>query len=226
MAKKSAGTLHIDFGKEEEGGGGNRIHWPEGDYHVQILKASTGRSSEKDTPYLEVHFKVLDGKKKGKTFAEQLYITPKSLTRIRLLLEAIGVKVPKSAVNIPLKKLRGKTLWVELGDEEREGYDTRSRVTFRGFESEEEHDEEDDEDEDIDDDEDEDEEDEDEEDEDDDEEDDEDDEDEDEEEEEEPPKKKARKRKAKPKPAAKKKGKKGKKKSSDDDLEELDLDDL
>jgi hypothetical protein len=84
MAKKS-GTVTIDFRKEEEGAGG-RYKWPEGDYHVQITKAKSIRSSDKDTPGIEVTFKVLEGKKKGKTFKENLWLTPKSLKRVRMLL--------------------------------------------------------------------------------------------------------------------------------------------
>ena len=209
MAKKNAGTLRIDFSKEEDSGGGGRIHWPEGDYHVQILKAESVRSGDKDTPGLKVTFKVLDGKKKNKTFSDTLWITPKSLVRIRLLLEAVGVKVPKSAVNLPLAKLKGKELWVELETEEKDGYDPRSRVAFRGFTSEEDYESDDDADEDIDD-------------EDEDEEDDED-EDDDEEDEDEPP---ARKKRARKRAPAKKSKKSKKSDDDDDDLEELDLDDL
>jgi hypothetical protein len=219
MAKKSAGTVTIDFGKEEDSGGGKRINWPEGDYHVKITKAKYVRSGDKDTPGLELTFKVLEGKKKGKEFNDTLWITPKSLVRIRLLLEALGKKVPKSAVNLKLKSLIGGELWVELETESRDGYDDRSRVAFRGFTSEEEYEESDD-DEDEDDDDEEDDEDEEDEDEDDDED------DEDEDEDEEPVKKKGTKKPAK-KPAKKSKSKKGKKsKSDDDDLEELDLDEL
>jgi hypothetical protein len=210
---KAAGNIRIDFSKEEEVGGG-RVHWPEGDYHVKIKSAKATRSSEKDTPGIQVTFVVLDGKKKGKTISDTLWITPKSLSRVRRLLEAVGVKVPKSAINLPLGKLAGKSLWIELQDEERDGYETRSRVAFDGFTSEDDYEEDDDaEDEDLEDDEDEDD------DEDDDEEEDEDDDDDDDEEEPAPRKKRA----------AKKPVKKTKKKTDDDeddDIEDLDLDDL
>jgi len=236
MATKKSGTIRIDFSKEEEGGGG-RILWKEGDYHVKITSAKTGRSEEKDTPFLEVNFLVLEGKRKGKKFSERLYITPKSLKRIRLLLEAVGVKVPKSAVNLPLAKLKGKTLWIELETQERDGYDPRSRIAFEGFMSEDDYEDSDDDDDDDDeddddlDDEDEDEDDE-EEDEDDEDEDDEDEDDDDEDEDEEPAPKKRRQRTSRRKPAAKKKtapakkSSKRKKKVDDDEIEDLDLDDL
>ena len=215
MAKN---TIRIDFSKEEESGGG-RVHWPDGDYHVKIVKAKATRSPDKDTPGLEVTFQVLEGKRKGKKVTDTLWLSPKALSRVRLLLEAVGVKVPKSAVNLPLGKLKGKTLWIELVTEKRDGYDPRSRVAFQGFMSEDEYeaDTESDEDED---------EDEDELDEDDDEleDEDEDDEDEDEDDEEPQPKKKSKSEKS-----SKKKSKKAKKADDDDeddDIEELDLDEL
>lgn len=231
MAKKN--VLTIDFSKEEDSGGGGRINWDDGDYHVQIVKAKAGRSSQKDTPKVDVTFKVLEGKRKGKTFTESLYLTSKSLKRLRLLLEAVGVKVPKSALKIPLDKLKGKKLWVELITESDDEYGDKSKVAFEGFMSEEDYeapddDEDDDEDEDEDDelDDDEDEEDEDEEDEDDDDED-EDDEEEDEEEEEVKPKSKKRAAKKTKKSSSKKSSKKKSKKDDDDDeIEELDLDEL
>jgi len=225
MAK--SGVIRIDFSKEEEGGGGGRIPttWKKGDYHVKILAAKTGRSPEKDTPFVEVKFKVLEGRRKGSTFSERLYITPKSLKRIRLLLEAIGVKVPKSAVNLPLAKLKGKSLWVELELQEKEGYDPKMAIAFEGFMSEddyEESDEDDDDDDDDDEDTDDDDEDEDDDDEDDDDEDeDDDDEDDDDEEEEVKPKRRARKSRTRTKKAPAKRTRKKK-----DDIEDLDLDDL
>lgn len=237
----ASNVISIDFSKEEESGGG-RVRYPEGDYHVKIIKAKATRSSEKDTPGIEVTFKILEGKKKNKQMTDTLWLTPKSLRRVRLLLEAVGVKVPKSAVNLPLKKLSGKTLWVELQDEEREGYDTRSRVAFEGFMSEaeyeaaedEEDEDEEDEDEDDDDleDDDEDEDDDDEDEDDDDEDDDDEDEDEDEDDDvvEEPAKKRKKKGSAKSskstrKQTSKKKGT-TKKKSKKSDTEDLDLDEL
>lgn len=239
MAKDS---IKIDFGKEEEGGG--RVRWKKGNYHVKIVKLKKGRSEDKDTPYVAVTFKVLEGPKKGKTITERLYLTPKSLKRIRLLLEACGMKVPKKAVNLKFEKLLSKKLWIEIEDDDSgkdKGYGVKSTVSFEGFMSEEDYeesdeDEEDEDDDDEDDDEgedDEDDEDEDEdEDEDDDDEDEEDDDDEDEDddddEDEEPVKKSKKKSKTKKKPAAKAKSKKKGKKSkkSDEDLEELDLDEL
>lgn len=120
MAKKSkgsSGTLRIDFSKEVEGGGGG-VRIPENDYKGQIVKIKKIRSSEKDTPGLAVTVKVTEGKFKGKKLTDRLWITPKSLWRVRSLLEALGLSVPKKVVNIPIKKIIGKEVGMTVIDDE------------------------------------------------------------------------------------------------------------
>jgi hypothetical protein len=142
--------ITIDFTKDESEGG--RRRFPEGDYHVKYTGFKTGRSKEKDTPYVRVMFKILDGKYKGETVSDFLYLSPKALWRIRTFLEAIGVAVPKKKVNINFKKYVGKELGITLVDDEYEGR-VRSRVgdcldldTFRGADEDDEDFDEDDED--------------------------------------------------------------------------------
>lgn len=164
--------IAIDFTKDESEGG--RRRFPEGDYHVKYTGYKTGRSKEKDTPYVRVMFKILDGKYKSETVSDFLYLSDKALWRIRSFLEALGVAVPKKKVNINFAKYVGKELGITLVDDEYEGR-VRSRVgdyldldTLRGadeddedFDEDEDADDEDEEDEDEDEDEDDDDEDED-----------------------------------------------------------------
>lgn len=118
MAKKgSSDTIRLDFGKEVEGGGGG-IRLPENDYKGKILKIKKIRASEKDTPGLAVTIKITDGKFSGKKITDRLWITPKSLWRIRSMLEALGLTVPKKAINLPTKKLIGKELGITVIDDE------------------------------------------------------------------------------------------------------------
>lgn len=218
----------IDFNKEEESGGGG-IKIKEGTYRVKIIAAKHTVSAEKGTHGLEIMLQIMEGKYKGKKLRDTLWARPKAYSRFRLLLEAIGKKVPaKIKIGVIAKAVKGSTLYVEVEDEKaREGYSTRSRVTFQGFISEDDYnpDDEDEDDDDLE------EEDEDEEEEDEDELEDEDEEDE-EEEEPEPPKKKRAKKTKKAAPAAAKKRSKRKAKDEDEDeeddedLEDLDLDDL
>lgn len=192
----------IDFAKEEKGAGGG-IRVKPGQYKVRITGAKPTSSSEKGTPGLAVNMVFLDGKYKGKKFTETLWATPKTYSRFRVLLEAIGKKVPAKVNLVRIAAaVKGAELYVELDDDAREGYPTRSRVTFEGFIHEDDFDP--DEDDDVDDDE---------------ETDDEDDEDDDDEE----PAPRRRSKSAAKKPAKKKASKDD---DEDDDLDDLDLDDF
>lgn len=198
-SKNNVDDFIIDFKDEVEGGGGG-IRVKEGTYSVRILGAKPIVSEEKGTPGLEIVFAFKDGKYKGKKITDRLWATPKAYSRFRTLLEACGKRVPARVNLVKIGEgVKGCSLYIEIADEAREGYSTRSRVTFNGFVHPDDYDpdeadddeDEDDEVEDVDD-------------------------DEDEEEEEEPaPKPRARKTKAKAKPA-----------DDDEDLDDLDLDDL
>ena len=116
-------SLDLDFTKEEGGGGGRRPRYKKGDYLAQIVSLGRGESSDKGTPFTQVTFKFLEGKKtKGKEIAERYYLTPKSLWRIRNLLEAAGIDVPeKKKVSIPTGKLLKKKVVITLEDDEYNG---------------------------------------------------------------------------------------------------------
>lgn len=215
---KSAGTSW-DFSKEEGGGAGKRYR--EGDYLVQVVKVKPITSEDKGTPGLEVTFKFLDGKHKGETFTDRLWNTPKSLWRMRSLIEAVGEDVPAKAGDwkVIARLVLKKEVVVTLGDDEYDGR-VRSRVTDFLDPEEFDDDADDDEDDDLDEDEDDD-------DLDDEDEDDEDDEDEDDDddEEEEPAPKRRRRSSSKTKSTTTKRKRKAKD-DEDDDLDDLDLDDL
>lgn len=125
----------VDFGQEEESGGGG-VRVPEGTHHVKILKARPTVSAQKGTAGLEVTFMFLDGnlRKQKKKIVDTLWNSPKAYSRFRLLLQACGKRVP-SKINASkmAAAIKGSELYVEIEDEAREGYDTRSRVGFRGF---------------------------------------------------------------------------------------------
>lgn len=232
MARSTVEDFIVDFSKEEEGGGGG-VRVKAGTYKVKIMGAKTGISEEKGTPYLEIIMAFMEGnyRKQKKKISERLYNTPKAMRRFRLLLQAVDIK-PPAKLNLTkiAPKLKGKELYVEIEDDEREGYTTRSRVVFEGFINVDDYDptaEDEDEDEELEEEEDEleDEEEEDLEDE------DEDDEDEEEEEEPAPRRKRAAaksKTATKRKPAAKKRSTKKveEDEDEDDDLSDLDLEDM
>jgi hypothetical protein len=135
MARSKRTEVKIAWDKEEAGGG--RFRFKEADYHVRIAKAEYGRSKERDTPYIEFTFKFKDGRYKGEKITESLYLTAKSLRRLRTLCEVVGIKVPKKAARLDLTKFRGKELGITLEDDEYKNNKgkkvKRSRVAFDGF---------------------------------------------------------------------------------------------
>jgi hypothetical protein len=125
----------IDFRKEEEGAGG-RISIKPGRYHGKILKAKPTTSADKGTPGLALTIKLLSGAGKGKTFVETLWISPKSLSRFRNLLEACELKVPVTVNALKIgKAVLGKELALDITTQrDRSGqYPDKSVVDFNGF---------------------------------------------------------------------------------------------
>lgn len=138
--KRSVADTIIDFAKEESGGGGG-IRIKEGTYRAKIIKAVPTVSTEKGTDGLQVVFQILEGKYKGKKITDNLWVAPKAFSRFRVLLEACDAEVPKKIkLSSIAAAVKGATLYIEVQDEEREGYKTRSRVTFEGFISEDDYD--------------------------------------------------------------------------------------
>lgn len=128
----AAKPVVVDFSDTETRGGkkgsGGRKHYPPGDYAVKCIRAATGKSADKETPRIEVTYRFTQGKLKGKEIRDDLYLTPKSLWRVRQTMEAMGIKVPSKKVKVDPSKFVGKTLAISIDDDE---YDDKiySRVT-------------------------------------------------------------------------------------------------
>jgi hypothetical protein len=126
--------IRLPFDKEEEARG-QRPRYNEGDYLVKVATAKPIRSKEKDTPGIEMTFRFTDGQYRGKKIVETLWITPKSLNRIRQMLEIWGMRVPKKAVNLELNNLKGKTIGISIEDDTYEDNRGKERTVSRvGYE--------------------------------------------------------------------------------------------
>jgi cobalamin biosynthesis protein CobT len=124
----------VDLSKVKTGGGGGkRLRVPEGDYKVKIVGVKKGLSEQKETPYVQLDMEILEPKKyKGKRFNDRLYMTKAALWRVRSVLEAMGVKIPKSKMKIVWKNYIGKTLAVTMEDDEYTNEDTgKTKISSR-----------------------------------------------------------------------------------------------
>lgn len=117
MAKKSSGKVRVDFSKVEDR---KSTRVPEGDYPVKITKVKH-TESEKGNPMLVFSFEITEGKYAGETLIDRCVLTEKALFRLRNLLQAAGKKVPKKAVNLDVKGLKGLELGITTVDDEYEG---------------------------------------------------------------------------------------------------------
>jgi hypothetical protein len=118
-------SITVDFTGVERGSGGQKgAHVPEGDYIVKVMDYSHRYKKEdgveqKDRPYLNWKLQIVSPEEfKGKTIYFTTSLVPESLWNLRGMLEDVGLKVPNSAVAIPLPKLIGKELGVTLADGE------------------------------------------------------------------------------------------------------------
>lgn len=157
VGKKKAGVLKVDMRKEESGGGRFRV--AEGDYRFKLKKVESGTSENSGNPMLIWYWEGVEGKVEGKILKDYTTLTPKSLWKVRSILEALGMDVPKKVISIPLKKLVGKEVGITLGDDEPYEGKIKSRamdyIDIETFESSDVDDEDEDEDDDDDEDEDE-----------------------------------------------------------------------
>lgn len=156
-SKSTKGTVRIPFDEMEEGMGRFRV--PEGDYKFKIAAVKQAVSENSGNSMIVVDFQGLEGKVKGRKVRGYFPLTKKALWKLRDLLTAVGMEVPRAAVNLKLKSLIGKELGVTLSDDEYEGKISSKPTDFidletlesGGVEDEDEDDEDDEEDSDTDD---------------------------------------------------------------------------
>ena len=123
MAKKSRkkNVLKIDFTNVEPGG-----KVPEGDYPVRVKEVTLEESSS-GNPYLKWIFEIIDGKHKGKVLYHNTSLQPQALFNLRNTLEALGMEVPQTVVELDLDNLIGLKAAVSVEIEVYQGKE-KSRV--------------------------------------------------------------------------------------------------
>lgn len=114
--------VNLDFSETQSRGGkkssGGRAHYEPGDYSVKVKNATIIKSSEKQTPGILLELIITGGKHKGSPLSDRLWLTEKSLWKVRQAMEAMGIRVPSKKVAIDVTKWKGKELAVTVEDEE------------------------------------------------------------------------------------------------------------
>ncbi len=114
-------TVAINL-KGIEGRRQRRTRIAEGNYLAKVheAKAETAKSSGNDM--VTWIFEIQDHEKyEGQRFWYRTVLAPQSLWNFRAVLEALGVKVKDTTMNIPLGRLAGRTCGIEVVDGEWEG---------------------------------------------------------------------------------------------------------
>lgn len=113
----TASKANLDFTNVKDGGGSfNKKRQPEGDYRAKILKVVDAPSKKDNTPQWLFTIQVGSG-----TYPYYCMHQENQLWKIRNLLVAAGMTVPKKKVAVDPNKLVGKTIAVTLEDDEYDG---------------------------------------------------------------------------------------------------------
>lgn len=108
----------LDFTNVKDRGNFNPKQKPEGDYRAKITGV-TERDSSKGNPMWE--FAVQLTTDSSAVYPERCVLIDSSLWKLRNLLQACGLSVPKKKVKVDPKKIVGKEIGVTLEDDEYEG---------------------------------------------------------------------------------------------------------
>lgn len=116
---ESAATKKVlDFTNVKDASGVNPKHRPAGDYRMTISKVSEGKSKAGNDQWVFI-FTPTDMQSANYPYYCQL--APEHLWKIRNLLIAAGIDVPKKKVGVDPNKLLKREVGVTLDDDEYEG---------------------------------------------------------------------------------------------------------
>lgn len=125
MAKKR--LVNVDL-SDVESGGGSRVS--EGDHKVKVKEVTEEEGEKSGEPYLKWVLKVVEGneeKDNGKVLYHNTTLQPQGLFNLRRTLEAAGIEIPDSAMDIDLDELEDLEFMVTTEDDEYDGK-TKSKI--------------------------------------------------------------------------------------------------
>jgi hypothetical protein len=111
----SGSVVKVDFGQTSNSGLVEK-----GIYQVKVVSA-VAKMSAANQPMVVFTFEILNGEFMGRRLYLNNSLQPHALFGFRKSLEALGVKVPTSSMQVDLKKLAGAQMNVEVDHEEYNG---------------------------------------------------------------------------------------------------------
>lgn len=113
-AKKAA----LDFTNVKEGGNFSKKHMPAGDYLAKVTKVEDAMPKDKDDKTPMWLFTIQLVKTPSATYPYYCKLQENQLWKVRNLLVAAGINVPKKKVGVDPNRIVGKTVAVSLDDTE------------------------------------------------------------------------------------------------------------
>lgn len=108
----------LDFTNVKESSGINPKHRPAGDYRVKISKVTEETSKKGNLQWV---FVMVPTDMQSAAYPYYCQLEENTLWKVRNLLIAAGIDVPKKKVNVDPNKLVGREIGVTLDDDEYEG---------------------------------------------------------------------------------------------------------
>lgn len=129
-------SFYVDFSNYKDR---SSARLPEGEYLVRVGDAEA-TTTKKDDPMVNVFLTVVGGPYADSPIIDRLTITEKALWRVANALRALGFKVEKRNMNIPIKSMIGRTMVIKVSDGEPYNGEVRSEIrsyapagTFKGY---------------------------------------------------------------------------------------------
>ena len=110
--------ITVDFSNVKERGEFNPQNLHEGDYHATIKNAVLTESKQGNP---QVLFTISPDQHPRASYPYYCGLDEKQLWKLRNVIQAVGMKAPKSKISIDTDRLIGKKLGIELVDDEYDG---------------------------------------------------------------------------------------------------------
>lgn len=123
----SASSKNVDFSNVKDGGAFNRNRIPAGDYLAKVVKVEDAESKkDQEFQYL---FTIQIQKRPSSKFPYYCKLTENQLWKLRNLLIAAGLSVPKARTKVDPNRVVGKLIGVTVEDDD---YDGKEQSTIQG----------------------------------------------------------------------------------------------